>query len=57
MYGQGRSRGADVELMLQVDWVSGSSSDGEPLQLSSKFTDITVQQTQNAFSLQLHTVE
>lgn len=42
--GQGRSRGADVELMLQVDCVSGSSSD--VVQLSSKFTDITVEQTQ-----------
>ncbi len=49
--GQGRSRGADVELVLQVDWVSGSSSDGEPLQLSSKFTDITERQTQNAFTI------
>ncbi len=42
VHGQGRSRGADVELVLQVDWVSGSSS---------RFTDITERQTQNAFTI------
>lgn len=46
IYVQGASRGDELELMLQVDWVSGSSSEVEALQFSSsKVSDITATNT------------
>lgn len=46
IYGQGTSKGAELALRLQVDCVSVSSSEAEPLQFSSsKVSDITTTHT------------